>query len=37
MALLRFGFAEAIAITGFVLTPEMLVLNWYFKSKEDER
>jgi hypothetical protein len=35
MALLRFEFAEAIATVGFVLTPEMLVLNWYFKSKED--
>jgi hypothetical protein len=35
MALLRFGFAETIATLGFVLTPEMLVLNWYFKAKEE--
>ncbi len=37
LAMLRFGFTEAIAIVGFLLTPEMLVLTWYFKAKENER
>ena len=37
MAIFRFGFAEVIAIVGFSLTPEMLVLNWYFKAKEERR
>jgi hypothetical protein len=35
LAMLRFGFIEAIATIGFLLTPEMLVLSWYFKAKED--
>jgi hypothetical protein len=35
LAMLRFGFTEAIATIGFLLTPEMLVLTWYFKAKED--
>ncbi len=37
LAMLRFGFTEAIATLGFLLTPEMLVLTWYFKAKEDGR
>jgi len=35
LAMLRFGFTEAIATIAFLLTPEMLVLTWYFKAKED--
>jgi hypothetical protein len=35
--MLDFGFTEAIATIAFLLTPEMLVLSWYFKAKEDER
>ena len=34
LAILRFGFTEAIATIGFLLTPEMLVLNWYFRAQE---
>lgn len=34
MALFRFGFTQALAMAGFELTPEMLVLNWYFRAKE---
>jgi len=37
LAMLRFGFTETIATLGILLTPEMLVLNWYFKAKEDGR
>jgi hypothetical protein len=36
LAILRFGFTEAIATIGFLLTPEMLVLNWYFRAREVE-
>ena len=36
-AMFRFGFAEAITMFGFGLTPEMLVLNWYFKAKEERK
>ncbi len=35
LAMLRFGFTEAIATIGVLLTPEMLVLTWYFRAKED--
>ena len=35
LAMLRFGFTEAIATVGLLLTPEMLVLTWYSKAKED--
>jgi len=37
LAMLRFEFTEAIATIAFLLTPEMLVLTWYFKAKEDGR
>lgn len=37
LAMLRFGFTETIATLGIMLTPEMVVLAWYFKAKEDER
>jgi hypothetical protein len=37
LAMLRFGFTEAIAAIAFLLTPEMLVLSWYFKAKEEGR
>ena len=37
LAMLDFGFTEAIAAIAFLLTPEMLILSWYFKAKEDER
>ena len=37
LAMLRFGFTEAIATIAFLLTPEMLVLTWYFKAKENGR
>ena len=36
LAMLKFGFTESIAILGFLLAPEMLVLNWYFRAKEVE-
>jgi hypothetical protein len=37
LAMLEFGFTEAIATIAFLMTPETLVLSWYFKAKEDER
>ena len=37
LAMLRFSFTEAIASLGIMLTPEMLVLTWYFRAKEDEK
>ena len=36
LAIVRFGFTEAIAAIGFLLAPEMLVLNWYFRAQEVE-
>jgi hypothetical protein len=36
LAILRFGFTETIATISFLLTPEMLVLNWYFRAREVE-
>ena len=35
LAIIRFGFTEAIAAIGFLLAPEMLVLNWYFRAREE--
>jgi len=36
LALLRYGFTESVAMMAFLLTPEMLILNWYFRAKEVE-
>jgi hypothetical protein len=33
----RFGFTESLVILGFMSTPETLVLNWYFKAKEEKQ
>jgi hypothetical protein len=35
IASLRFEFTQALVVTGFISTPETLVLNWYFKAKEE--
>jgi hypothetical protein len=32
---LKFGFTESLVTMGFMSTPETLVLNWYFKAKEE--
>ncbi len=37
IASLRYDFVELLTVTGFWSTPELLVLNWYFKAKENER
>ncbi len=37
LAMLEFGFTEAVTTIAFLMTPEMLVLSWYFKAKEVER
>lgn len=34
---LRFEFLEILVATGLLSTPEMLVLSWYFKAKEEEK
>ena len=37
VASLRYDFLQVLAATGMWSTPELLVLNWYFKAKEDEK
>ena len=37
IASLRFDFSQLLTITGFWSSPELLVLNWYFKAKEAEK
>lgn len=37
VALLRYDFVQVLTATGLWSTPELLVLNWYFKAKEDEK
>ena len=33
----RFGFNESLITMGFLSTSETLVLNWYFKAKEERK
>ena len=35
LALIRYEFEQMLVATGLLSTPEMLVLSWYFKAKED--
>ncbi len=37
IATFRYGFTETLVTIGFLSTPEMLVVSWYFKAKEDSR
>ncbi len=34
ISILKFSFTESLATMGFLLTPQTLVLNWYYKAKE---
>ena len=31
----RYGFSETLTMAGLLSTPEMLVLSWYFRAKEN--
>jgi hypothetical protein len=33
----KFGFTESLVTMGFMSTPETLVLNWYFRAKEERQ
>ncbi len=33
---LRYDFAESLTTAALLSTPEMLVLSWYFRAKEEE-
>ena len=37
IASLRYDFAQMLIATGLLSTPEMLVLSWYFRAKEQEK
>lgn len=37
IASVRYDFIQLLAVTGFWSSPELLVLNWYFKAKEAEK
>ncbi len=37
IATARYDFVQMLIATGLLSTPEMLVLSWYFKAKEQQR
>ncbi len=37
IASMRYDFVQLLTVTGFWSTPELLVLNWYFRAKEGAR
>ncbi len=37
LASLRYDFVQLLTVTGFWSSPELLVLNWYFRAKEEEK
>ncbi len=37
LATIRFEFLQVLAAIGLLSTPEMLVLSWYFKAKEEAK
>ena len=36
VASLRYDFVQLLTVTAFWSSPELLVLNWYFKAKEEQ-
>ena len=37
IATFRFEFMQTLVLVGLLSTPEMLVLSWYFKAKENTK
>ncbi len=37
IASLRYDFVQLLTATGFWSSPELLVINWYFRAKEGEK